>query len=178
MNGSFSFWRGSVLQRSSNMIIIVPDFEKITGPLAFLAGPIQGAEDWQKRAIEIFSQNPSLNVASPRGDYVGKKFDYNVQVDWESHHLALASRSAGILFWLAKEKEHFCHRAYAQTTRFELAKWMARYTFDKSIKLFIGIESGFSGEKYIRRISGQDCPEITIHSSLEDVCKELIQKIG
>ncbi|HBM45596.1 MAG: hypothetical protein UT05_C0005G0026 [Parcubacteria group bacterium GW2011_GWF2_38_76] len=159
------------------MLVVVPDFKEIHNQLVFLAGPIQGAEDWQKTAIEIIQKkSPSLNIATPRGDYSNKKFDYDIQVDWESYHLSLASESGGILFWLAKEKEHFCHRAYAQTTRFELAEWITKYTFNKGIKLFIGIESGFSGERYLKKRIEQDCPEITIHSSLEDVCEELIQK--
>lgn len=161
------------------MIIVVPEIKEIDGQLVFLAGPIQGAEDWQRKAIDLISRRcPSFNIASPRGDYSKRKFDYDVQVDWETHYLALASKSGAILFWLAKEKEHICDRAYAQTTRFELAEWMTKYNFNKNINLSVGIEPGFSGERYLRKRIGQDCSEIVIYSTLEDVCENIIQKLS
>lgn len=158
-------------------IITPPDYRELEGALVFLAGPIQGAEDWQRIAIELISKgNPALNIASPRGDYSGRQFDYNTQVDWETHYLNQAAKSGAILFWLAKEKEHMCDRAYAQTTRFELGEWLTKYHFDRNLKLSLGIEPGFSGERYIRRRIGQDNPEIMICSTLEDVCRDVIQK--
>jgi len=160
-------------------IITAPDYGEAEGALVFLAGPIQGAEDWQRIAIELISKgNPSLNIASPRGDYSRRQFDYNTQVDWETHYLNQAAKSGAILFWLAKEKEHMCKRAYAQTTRFELGEWLTKYRFDKNLKLSLGIEPGFSGEKYLRRRIGQDNPEIMICSTLEDVCEDVIRKLA
>ena len=157
--------------------IIVPDYKEVTGPLVFLAGPIQGAEDWQRAAIEELSKYPAINIASPRGDYSNRKFDYDIQVDWETHHLNQAARYGGILFWLAKEKEHICNRSFAQTTRFELAEWVTKYGQDKNIRLAIGIEPGFSGERYMRKRIGQDHPEIQIYSKLEDVCSDIVRKV-
>ena len=155
-------------------IITAPDYKAVEGPIVFLAGPIQGAEDWQRRAIEfIAGENPVLNIASPRGDYSNRKFDYNTQVDWETHYLNEAARTGAILFWLEKEKEHLCDRAFAQTTRFELAEWVTKYGQDRNLRLSIGIEPGFSGERYLRRRMGQDYPEIKIYSTLDDVCREV-----
>ena len=57
-------------------IITAPDYGNREGPLIFLAGPIQGAEDWQRTAIGLISrENPALDIANPRGDYSNKKFD-------------------------------------------------------------------------------------------------------
>ena len=159
------------------VVIKAPDFKKVEGLLIFLAGPIQGAENWQEVAIGlILKGNFSLNIASPRGDYSKRKFDYNTQVDWETHYLNLAAKFGVILFWLAKEKEHICNRSYAQTTRFELAEWITKYNFDKKLRLSIGIESGFSGERYLIRRIKQDHPEIIISSTLDSVCRDAIQK--
>ncbi len=159
-------------------IIRAPDYHEVSGQLVFLAGPIQGAEDWQAKAIEFLTRgNPALNIASPRGDYSKRAFDYNTQVDWETHYLNLAAKTGAILFWLAKEQEHMCDRAFAQTTRFELAKWIERSLFVKELKLSIGIEAGFSGERYIRRVLGQEHPSIVVYSSLEDVCRDALQKL-
>jgi len=158
-------------------IIKAPDFKKVNGPLIFLAGPIQGAEDWHKTAIDLIAEeNSFLDIASPRGDYSKREFDYDKQVDWETYHLNLAAKSGAILFWLTKEKEHMCDRAYAQTTRFELGEWVTKYRFNKKIRLFIGIEDGFTGERYLRRRIKQDCPEIILHPTLENLCKDVALK--
>lgn len=47
-------------------IILVPDYVDVKGPLIFLGGPIQGAPDWQSRAIEHIQKSaPDINIASP-----------------------------------------------------------------------------------------------------------------
>jgi hypothetical protein len=156
-------------------IIIVPEYKSYSGPLIFLAGPVQGAEDWQRRAIDLINaKNQRANVASPRGDYSNKKFDYNTQVDWESYHLSQAGREGVILFWLAKEQKHDCKRAYAQTTRYEIAEWVTKHQYDPNIKIAVGIEPGFTGERYIRKRLEEDCPDLAISSTLEDVCQKAI----
>ena len=88
------------------------------------------------------------------------------QVDWETCYLNKAAQNGAILFWLAKETSHHPERAYAQTTRFELAEWKTKYKQNK-INLLVGIEPKFPGERYIRHRFGQDCPEIHIHDSFD-----------
>lgn len=162
-------------------LILPPNYIEIDSPVIFLAGPIQGAPDWQARAIEIIKKLGSgLYIASPRRG-VEKKGEftremYNAQVDWETYHLRKAGENGTILFWLAKEENHLCRRAYAQTSRFEIAEWKIRHERDNS-NIVIGIEEGFSGEKYIRRRFSQDCPEVSICSNLEETCKEAIRLI-
>jgi len=163
-------------------IILPPQYlEHIESPLIFLAGPIQGAYDWQSKAIDLISKKaPDLYIASPRrnlrakyskGDFTAEL--YAEQVDWETFHLRKAGENGVVLFWLAKEFEHHCDRAYAQTTRFELAEWKVRHERDKS-KLVIGIEEGFTNAKYIRRRFSQDCQDIIIRQTLEDTCNDAI----
>lgn len=138
----------------------------LTKPVIFVAGPIQGAPDWQDLAIEILrSQDPDVVIASPRREYLPGTFNYDEQVDWETYHLQRASQNGAIMFWLPREVEHDPQRAYAQTTRAELFEWKNRVT-----KLVIGIEKGFSGERYIRRRFSQDRPDVPILDSLEETC--------
>lgn len=161
-------------------IIFPPTYlEEIHAPLIFLAGPIQGSDNWHGRAIELISSNaPELYIASPKrpserkGDF--RATMYNEQVDWETHYLRHASNGGVIMFWLAKEAVHDCKRAYAQTTRFELAEWKTKYE-EGSVNLVLGIEPGFTGERYIRRRFSQDCPDVPILNSLEETCKEAIR---
>jgi len=161
-------------------LILPPTYlEKIEGPLIFLAGPIQGAYGWQDKAIDIIrSSAPELYIASPRrqmktlGDFTVDM--YNEQVDWETHHLREAGEYGVVMFWLAKEFEHRCERAYAQTSRFELAEWKMRHERDGA-NIVVGIEDGFTGSRYIRRRLSQDCPRVPICSTLEKTCQEAIR---
>lgn len=147
-------------------------------PVIFLAGPIQGTGDWQAEASKlIHARRPEIIVASPRRAYLPGEFDYGKQVDWETHHLRRAAQSGVILFWLTREEEHVPSRAYAQTSRFELAEWKIRHERD-GIKIVLGIEEGFSGERYIRRRFSQDCPEVSIFKTLPATCESALKAIS
>ena len=143
--------------------------------MIFLAGPIQGSDDWQKEALETLTEiAPEVTIADPRRDYLDETFDYNAQVDWETHYLRRAATRGCILFWLANEQSHVCERAYAQTTRFELAEWKVRHERD-GLNLVVGIDSGFSGARYIRRRLSQDCPRVPICDSLVATCSAAVE---
>jgi hypothetical protein len=162
----------------SRLVISPPDYPEIIGPLVFLAGPIQGAPLWQAEASRLLGEgNPELHVANPRREYASRVFDYAAQVDWETHHLRFAATRGLILFWLAREIEPILGRTYAQTTRFELAEWKVRHERD-GVKLVIGIESGFSGAKYIRHRFTQDCSGVPLCDSLEETCRTVIELLG
>jgi hypothetical protein len=150
-------------------------------PFVFLAGPIQGAPDWQAEAIERLS-DVSINpvIANPRsptwhGNYYG-------QVDWETAHLARAAKKGVILFWLANpdpEAHQPPGRAYAQTSRFELGEWLARASHMPMhpVNLVVGIEPGFTNERYIRhRIDGL-FPRRVIHTRLWSACEEVVHVV-
>ena len=153
-------------------VLVPPKLVEVAGPVIFLAGPIQGTDDWQKRAIDLFAEEP-VTLADPRRDYLDEAFDYNAQVDWETHYLRRAAQDGCILFWLANETTHSCERAYAQTTRFELAEWKVRHERD-GVNLVVGIDSKFSGARYIRRRLSQDCPNVPICESLGETCAAAI----
>jgi len=144
-------------------------------PLIFLAGPIQGTKDWQRMAANyLLTRNEEIMVANPRREIStgGQDFDalqYQEQVNWETHHLRAAGKNGVILFWLANESDHYCSRAYAQTTRFELGEWYVRHQVEGS-RIVVGIGSMFTGSRYIRLRLSQDCPDVPVHSSLEETC--------
>jgi Nucleoside 2-deoxyribosyltransferase like len=142
----------------------------VDGPMVFLAGPIQGAPHWQAEAIHWFTEHaPAIHVASPRRLDRSREFDYAAQVDWETHYLRRAAISGVVLFWLANEAESIPGRAYAQTSRFELAEWKVRHERDGT-RLAVGVEEGFSGARYIRHRFSQDCPNVPLVSTLTEVC--------
>lgn len=159
-------------------VILPPHTSELVGPVVFLAGPIQGAPLWQLEAARLLHElMPEVHVANPRREYLSGEFDYGVQVDWETHHLQRAASGGVILFWLAKETAHTCDRAYAQTTRFELAEWKVRHERDGA-KLVIGIEDGFTGAKYIRHRFAQDCPGVPVCESLRSTCEAVVRMLG
>ena len=121
---------------------------------------------------KLYIANPRRQNIEINGDFTTDT--YNEQVDWETFHLRKAGENGCVLFWLAKETKHDCSRAYAQTTRFELAEWKMKHEFFKS-NLVIGIEDGFTGAKYIKRRFMQDCPEVPVCDSLEETCEQAVR---
>ncbi len=154
-----------------------PTIESVGGPVLFLAGPIQGASDWQSEAIGLLREMaPGLHIACPRRDSADGTFDYDRQVDWETNYLRLSAERGVILFWLAREVVSVPGRAYAQTSRFELAEWKVRHERDGA-RLVVGIEDGFSGARYIRKRFTQDCPSVPLLGSLEETCRSAVERI-
>ena len=158
-----------------------PTYDRTEKPLIFLAGPIIGAIRWQNKAAEILAKlAPEINIASPRhigedqnviGDFYPQEKPH-AQIDWETYHLNKAGTKGVVLFWLAKGVEHYCNRAFAQTSRFELGEWKEKHLTQNS-KLVVGIEDGFSGKGYIEyRLIESD---ILIQNSLVETCKKAIE---
>ncbi len=147
------------------------------GPVVFLAGPVRGARDWQTEAFELLKASYYLDskllVASPR--VIGTSYHaYADQVNWETHYLKEASKSGVITFWCSKEAEHNCERPFGQCTRYELGEWLAKSEMNKT-QVVVGIESGFTGEKYIRhRLTNGDFKHIPVTSTLEETVEATV----
>lgn len=159
---------------------------ELDGPVVFLAGPIQGADDWQDQAIAYLQSRPEkLMIASPRrGSYdILSQKEYEVQVDWETDWLELAGIQGVILFWCAKEFQHDCGRAYAQTTRTEVGEWLLGKATERhpgSVRIAFGIEEGYTGAKYYRhRVKRLQewgrLPGLTIKDNLIATCDEALK---
>lgn len=160
---------------TERLLLQPPEIVEVHSPIIFLAGPIQGGPDWQSDAARyIHDQDPSLVVASPRKNYPEGTFIYERQVDWETYFLRSAGRTGVIAFWLAAQVEETPGRAYAQTTRFELAEWKMRHEYEGA-KLTLGIEEGFGNARYIRRRFNQDCPGIQLADTLEEMCQNAVR---
>lgn len=162
---------------AERLLIQPPEIAETDGPLIFLAGPIQGARDWQtEAAATIHDIDPAIVVASPRRDYPEGTFVYEKQVDWETHFLRKAGQIGVVGFWLAAQEEETPGRAYAQTSRFELAEWKMRHEYE-GVKLTVGIEEGFGNVRYIRRRFSQDCPDVKVADNLPEMCKNAVDLV-
>lgn len=162
---------------SERLLLHPPEIVEIDQPVIFLAGPIQGAPDWQSEAAtKIHRMDSSIVVASPRRDYPDGTFVYEKQVDWETHFLRAAGRRGVICFWLATQTVETPGRAYAQTTRFELAEWKMRHEYD-GVKITLGVEEGFGNARYIKRRISQDCPDVKIADNLDEMCQNAVELV-
>lgn len=156
-----------------------PDDHHGAEPLIFLAGPIQGGPDWQAEAVaHIQDLDAAMPIASPRRLTRSRgEFDaamYHEQVTWEHRHLEIAATNGVILFWLAREAEHRCDRAYAQTTRLELGIALGWHQFRGS-RVVVGIEEGFSNARYIRHTLKSKYPGIPLLGDLKETCAAAVR---
>lgn len=159
---------------SERLLLQPPEIVETDSPVIFLAGPIQGGPDWQTEAANLIHDiDSSIIVASPRKNYPEGTFVYEKQVDWETHFLRTAGHTGVVAFWLAAQVEETPGRAYAQTTRFELAEWKMKHEYEGA-KLTIGIEEGFGNARYIRRRFSQDAPDVLIANSLAELCQNAV----
>lgn len=160
--------------------IIPPEFRPVQGLSVFLAGPIQGADWWHKDALTLFKEryylDIPLTIASPRryDESWNQPGQYENQVDWETCFLERSAANGVIMFWCSKEFEHNCSRAYAQTTRFEMGEWLRQSKLDKT-PVVIGIEPGYTGEKYVRhRLNKPGYEHIPVTNTLEETVEASI----
>jgi hypothetical protein len=149
-------------------VITAPFDVELPGPVIYLGGPVLGADDWRKQAIQYLGEfAPEVHIASPRS----QKFDGNSdrQLGWETTFLHRAALNGVLLWWLAKETLHRCNRCYAQAARFELGEWAAR-SHAGLARVVVGIERGFTGGSYVRRRLHLDYPNIPVCSTLRQTC--------
>jgi len=149
-------------------LIMAPDYLSLKGEnkkwKVFLAGPIQGAEEWQFTLPEI---EDVLWLSPRRNDKVLNDFNHAEQVQWETDALRMANI---VLFWIPKEKEVVSARSYAQTTRFELGENMAR-----GKRIILGVNDEFPGRQYFEYKATKYKNVIggCVHSTLEECVEAL-----
>lgn len=146
--------------------------------LIFLAGPIQGATDWQTEAIRLLNTN--YHVANPRHDYAEDEFDFDKQVEWEWQQLERAAEHGGILFWFAAQDYNEPYeegRAYAQTSRIEFGEVFGWKKYNSSLNVALGIDPGYEGgnESYFRKKANHF--NVPVRDSLRLTCRDVLHGI-
>jgi hypothetical protein len=121
--------------------------------LYFLDGPIQGAPDWQQEAVNYIAYNYSdlnIHIANPRRNNLNHEFIDGSQVKWEDYHRQRAAKNGAVIFWLAARDNAIPldkGSVYAAKTRFEFAKVFGWLKDNPSIRIGLGIEDGYKGNK-------------------------------
>lgn len=149
--------------------------------MIYLAGSL-GENKWQDKVIELLQTkiDDDTYIANPYNtDWTEWKPELltqeECQTEWEVAHIRIASSIGCILFWMngnADKKEVY-----------ELAEWLTHLKYrklnnpDRPLKLVLGIENGFTGEKYIRQRLAGDLPDFVIYETLEDTCNAVLEMI-
>ena len=141
--------------------------------IVFLAGPIKGAPNWQEQAIKDLA-DLDIYIANPRREKV-MNFNLDLQIDWESKFLSAADV---IMFWIPSKDFDVSGRDYAQTSRFELAEWMAKTNYNHTRKqVVVGISDDFFGKTYIvKRLNTEN---VKVYNSYNETIKhtrDILQK--
>lgn len=164
----------------------VSTFEENEDVVVFLAGPIQGAEEWQESFVEKIQKEfkdiklkKNIVIASPRRlEKPDKnKFDYDEQVDWESFYLDKASKQGIVVFWMPVAKEKIEGRSYAQTTRFEIGEWWAKGQKIDNFSIVVGAQKDFDGTRYVEKKFKEKFKDFELHSNEKQMIEEIVKQI-
>ena len=128
----------------------------------FLAGPIQGAEEWQFNVPYI---KDVVYLCPRRKSLHDKNFNYDEQVNWETQALRMANV---VLFWVPEPAEDIAGRSYAQTTRFELGENIAR-----GKNIILGTYKDFAGRKYFEYKAKKYKNVLAVCSTLDECISKL-----
>lgn len=162
--------------------------------MCFLLGPIRNAPPWHEDAIDILvrlateeKEKIYLRIncpkreedlvrrsnTSPPPQTIHRSFDR--QREWEFETQNPSAQSAGLLFWLPKERfKLFKDKAYGAMTQVELGYWLACASHDKELRIAIGTDGVYNGELHtlmydIERLAPHLLP---MHNSLESLCRQ------
>jgi hypothetical protein len=149
----------------------------------FLAGPIQGAPNWQSNAIEIFTELPGrigeLHALNPRREGQFNPDDYKDQVFWEQDNIVRAIRQGVVLFWLQAKDDSIAYpegREYAKTTKKELGMAVGQLLLGNAVDIAFGIDPELEDqERYFRTTFGR--LGLPVHTSLGTTCEDAWLKL-
>jgi len=182
------------------MKIIIPktlvEIEPTYGPLFFLAGPLQGGDDWQRKCCaEICKHMPDSYVAIPY--YDNKELDFPLmrravdgsdvvgylgrQLDWERYYLARAAKHGCIIFWLPKESKEKPRTsgAYASATRGEIARWSVELKYNPHYRIVVGAEPEFPDLSEIHRnFIADQYSSVQFYSTLAETVAAALKKVS
>jgi hypothetical protein len=175
----------------NSMKILIPkrnyEIDPAFGSLFFLAGPVRGGDDWQKKFYELLKTKlDQFYVAIPYYHVPGmQKFDlldhaeegsgddFPRQLDWERFYLEKAATQGCVVFWLPEESKHDPRPkeegAYATDTRGEMGRWSVHKKYHPEYKLVVGGEATFPGLSQIQRNLNADVGcDFPIYNTLEE----------
>lgn len=145
------------------------EFTDTSLPTVFLAGPVQGAPDWQRDlARKLQRSGFAMNIASPRRtDEDMATFDINAQVNWELDHIHAALHMGVLAINFAPQDHTLPYpegRAFAQTTRWEAGgAILGQEFFDGHANVIMHVHPDYRGgnEAYARIVAARNHVPVT-----------------
>lgn len=168
---------------SSEFIIPPHPIRHPENPVVFLAGPVQGTDNWQAEAADILLQSPvNMSIISPRGNQElynapSAWLERGEQNPWEKHHLRLARDTGVLAMWMAEQTYETPGRAYAQTSRIEFGRIAGWLDYKSDIKFVFGISPRYQGGNatYLQEVCAEH--NISVQHDLGDWCLEIIERL-
>ena len=158
------------------IILISPHEENLSGPVVFLAGPIQGAPDWQGDAIAELSKNQSIDIISPRAarDERVEMTDEEIvsQAKWQATYIQKTITDGVFLCFFPKAIEE--NAQYAQESLLLLGTIIAKV---QTQSVFVGIEEGFANRHAIVSLLMSHYPSLVIYTTLQSLCDGVLRYI-
>ncbi len=153
-------------------------------PVVFLAGPVQGAEDWQKAAADmLLAQGAEASIISPRGapelyQKPSAWLDNNKQNPWERHYLRLAREKGVLAMWMAEQTFETPGRAYAQTSRIEFGFIAGWKDYNPDLDFVFGVSDTYQGgnKTYMQEVCGEI--GVPVHNSLGTWCAAILERLN
>ncbi len=159
--------------------------------LFYLAGPVEGGGNWQKKAIVVlrkkfpdayfafncpFDRMRRLRRFAVRGD----EAQYSNETEWQREHMEFAAKHGCLVFWLGpQDKEEdvdFSKVPYGLEASREEAEWAFRLFCNKKLRVVIGTHHSFPGQGRIMEnllvLFGINVP---LHGRLQDVLDATIK---
>jgi hypothetical protein len=161
----------------------IPDGER----LIYLAGPIEGAVDWQAEAVKVIDgdipRDRRVHIANPRWTNIprSRRLGPDEQLTWNKRYYRraawLGAHGAGaVVVWVVPESEprpepYPRGYAYAEETRATFAELLGmQQTSNGPINIALGIHPMYEGDLRGYQHAAQEL-DITIHDSLVNVCR-------
>lgn len=172
----------------------LPEIDLNYGPLFFLAGPVNGGGNWQKRCCELLKNViPNCYVAIPYyhdnpdkltlndEEIKGREDVFERQLDWERYFLEFAAKNGCLIFWLPEEDKNNPRPQergpYATDTRGEIARWSVELKYNPTHRIVIGAEPNFHSLSQIQRNFSKDQGhECIFPETLEETVQEAVKK--
>lgn len=192
------YWLCLTLLPMSTKILIPKGYYELTredGPIFFLAGPVRGGDDWQKKVVEELSKHlEKCVVAIPyyyiENDYFplresaerGIEGKFERQLQWERFYLEEAANKGCIIFWLPEESRTnprpASAGAYATDTRGELGRWSVEQKYNPGYNIVVGAEENFPSLSQIKRnwIADQE-HHVVFPDTIESLVEKAVKKV-
>lgn len=183
----------------NNVKILIPKgYYELTpedGPVFFLAGPVRGGDDWQKKVVEQLSSKlekcvvaipyyfaTDLHFPLQESATHGTEGKFDRQLQWERYYLEEAAKKGCVIFWLPEESKINPRPQdagpYATDTRGELGRWSVEQKYNPKYNVVVGAEENFISLSQIKRNwTADQGHDVVFPDNISDLVDMAVEKV-